>query len=312
MNSDSPTPVDGSDEFPDGDYRLAGVSDMSADGVITCNYEFQPRARSFTFDPPGFPLSFVACVSDHEVLHANLLASPCLGEGSPHEVILVKSCAAAADGLNLGIAKARGVWVVCLHQDVFLPKGWDLELAYQLNEAKRLFGPIGVAGVYGVGRVIRYRVAGDEISGESQIGTRLGATRIGWVVDRGRELHEAPELPASVTTLDELLLVVPRHTELRFDPELGFHMYGADLCWQAAEDGLAVVAIEAPCHHNSRHIGLPQEFLQSAEVFARKWQHRLPVATPCVILDEERRVWMLGNTARPSAAGKHQHSNLKS
>ena len=90
--------------------------------------------------------------------------------------------------------------------------------------------------------------------------------------------------------------MVPTNTPLRFDPALGFHLYGADLCLQAAERGLAVVAIKAPCFHNSRNVGLPPEFFQSAEVFARKWQHRLPVATPCVIIDEERRVWVLGNT----------------
>ena len=84
-------------------------------------------------------------------------------------------------------------------------------------------------------------------------------------------LHEPHELPARVATLDELLLVVPKTTPLRFDPELGFHLYGADLCLQAAERGLAVVAIECLCYHNSRHIGLPEAFFKSAEVFARKW-----------------------------------------
>ena len=161
--------------------------------------------------------------------------------------------------------------------------GWDHKLLEQLQAAEQQFGPIGVAGVYGVGPAIRQNGA-------------FAADRIGWVVDRGRVLHERPALPAKVATLDELLLVVPRDTPLRFDPNLGFHLYGADLCLQAAERGLAVVAIEAPCYHNSRTIGLPKAFFQSAEVFAQKWQHRLPVATPCVIIDETRRVWMLGNS----------------
>ena len=109
-------------------------------------------------------------------------------------------------------------------------------------------------------------------------------------------LRERAALPARVATLDELLLIVPRDTPLRFDPELGFHLYGADLCLQAAERGLAVVAIEAPCDHNSRSVGLQEAFFRSAEVFARKWRHRLPVATPCVVIDETGRVWVLGNT----------------
>jgi len=123
----------------------------------------------------------------------------------------------------------------------------------------------------------------------------LAAERVGWVVDRGRLLRDGPELPARVATLDELLLVVPRNTPLRFDPALGFHLYGADICLQAAERGLAVVALGALCHHNSRSVGLPEAFFPSAEVFAPKWRHRLPVATPCVIIDCERRVQLLGS-----------------
>jgi hypothetical protein len=55
------------------------------------------------------------------------------------------------------------------------------------------------------------------------------------------------------------------------------------------------VAIGALCHHNSRSIGLPEAFYQSAAVFARKWSHRLPVATPCVIIDRSGAVRLLGN-----------------
>jgi glycosyl transferase family 2 len=234
-------------------------------------------------------LSFVACISDDELLRSNLLASPCMGHDSPHEVILVRNCQSAADGLNLGFRQAKPKLIACIHKDVYLPEGWDRKLLDQLAEAERQFGPIGVLGVYGVGPAVR------------QNGT-LAAERIGWVVDRGRVLREPSELPARASTLDELLLVVPRETPLRFDSELGFHLYGADLCLQAAERGLAVVALEAPCYHNSRNVGLPEAFVKSAEFFARKWQHRLPVATPCVIIDETRRVWMLGNTARHDGA----------
>jgi glycosyl transferase family 2 len=228
-------------------------------------------------------VTFVVCISDDELLNANLLASPCLAPGSPHEVVLVRNARAAAEGLNLGIERAGGDLIVWVHQDVCLPDGWDEQLISQIETAEREFGPIGVAGVYGVWPAIRRNEG-------------LGAQRIGRVVDRGRWLDEGVGLPARAATLDELLLVVPRGTPLQADPAVGFHLYGADLCLRAAERGLAVVVIDAPCHHNSRSIGLPQEFFRSAEVFARKWEHRLPVATPCVVIDEMGRVCVLGNT----------------
>ena len=126
-------------------------------------------------------------------------------------------------------------------------------------------------------------------------GGPLAAARTGWVIDRGRILRDGPELPARVAALDELVLVVRRDAGLRFDPALGFHLYGADLCLQARERGLAVVALGALCRHNSRSVGLPAAFYESAEVFARKWKHRLPVATPCAVIDHGGEVRVLGN-----------------
>jgi hypothetical protein len=41
-----------------------------------------------------------------------------------------------------------------LHQDVVVPNGWDKMAMQQLSLAELRFGPIGVAGVYGVGPVI--------------------------------------------------------------------------------------------------------------------------------------------------------------
>ena len=157
----------------------------------------------------------------------------------------------------------------------------------QYRMAEQQFGPIWVAGVYGVGEV----VASDTP------GCPLAAERIGWVVDRGRLLSEGPGLPAPVATLDELLLIVRRETPLRFDPAMGFHLYGADLCLQARERGQAVVALGAPCHHNSRRVGLPESFFPSAEAFLQKWADRLPIATSCVVFDRDGEVFVLGNSA---------------
>jgi hypothetical protein len=115
-------------------------------------------------------------------------------------------------------------------------------------------------------------------------------------------LRDGTDLPARVATLDKLLLVVRRDTPLRFDRELRFHHYGSDICLQAHEHGLAVVTLGALCHHNSRNFGLPESFCRSAEVFARKWSHRLPVAMPCAVIDRGGEVYLLGNaTDRPDS-----------
>jgi hypothetical protein len=149
------------------------------------------------------PVSFLTCVSDGSTLESNLLRSRCLIDGSPNEVVAITNCPSAAAGLNIGIERAEHELVVCVHEDVYLPTGWDRCVMQQLEGAERRLGPIGVAGVYGLGDVIAPE--------DSTL--PLGAERTGWVVDRGRLLHDGPELPARVATLDELLLVVRRDSE---------------------------------------------------------------------------------------------------
>ena len=239
----------------------------------------------------------MVCCSDEAMLAANLMASPCLGPGSPHEVIALRNPPMPRTALNPGRSGPSTSWSSACTRMSSCPPGWDRQIVEQYRLAERRFGPIGVAGVYGVG-------AGDR---PGHPGSARGR-RIGRVVDRDRVLRDGPELPAPVATLDELLLIVPRDSPLRFDPELGFHLYGADLCLQARERGLAVVALEAPCRHNSRNRRLARVVLRSARVFARKWASRLPVATPCVLFDREGQVFVLGNAeagrSRSPGAGR--------
>jgi hypothetical protein len=262
-----------------------------------------------TEDDSHPPLTFVACVSDEKILEANLLASPCLAPGSAHQVILVKNCRNAADGLNLGITRARHAFVVCLHQDVYLPPGWDRRLIQQLDAATRQFGPIGVAGVYGVSEPTEVWPETPALAAQEAQRPRFAVKRTGRVIHRGYPLFDSPHLPATVSTLDELLLVVPRNTPLRFDPDLGFHLYGADICLSAQEQGLAAVALDAACHHNTRTASLPRAFFQSARTFADKWQHRLPVATSCVVIDQRKCVWVLGS-AQPNQSNGSPEETL--
>jgi hypothetical protein len=238
-------------------------------------------------------LSFVIGVSNQAILKSNFIASPCVAApDSLHQVILMRGGPNVSAKLQRGLQHAENDWVVYMHQDVWLPPGWDIQLVQQIQEAERQFGPVGVAGVYGVGDVM---VSDDPAR-------PMCAERIGWVVDRGRALKDGPRLPAKVATLDELLLVVRRDSPLCFDSALGNHLYGADLCLQSREMGMATVALGALCHHNSRHVGLGEGFHDSAAVFARKWNHRLPIATPCVIIDHKGSVHILGNVgARPQS-----------
>jgi hypothetical protein len=70
------------------------------------------------------PFSFATCLSNREVFDANLLASPTVGSGTVHELIAVANCPSAADGLNVGLKRAKHEGVVWAHEDVFLPEAF--------------------------------------------------------------------------------------------------------------------------------------------------------------------------------------------
>jgi hypothetical protein len=206
------------------------------------------------------PITFVACVNDDEQLAANLGRSPCLRGTGPHELLVFRDCASAAEGLNAGIAQARHDLVVLVHQDVYVPEGWPARVGAQWRLAQAQGGPVGIGGVFGV------------------LDRRVPFDAIGRVVHRDRLLSHR-SLPADVDGLDELLMVVPRDTPLRVDATLGWHLYGTDLALQAQQRDLRVVVLDAPCHHNSLTGRVPWKYRESERVLARKWEKLLPIHT---------------------------------
>jgi SAM-dependent methyltransferase len=222
-------------------------------------------------DPaPGFaaaPITLVACVNDDEQLESNLLRSPCLDPGTPHELLLMRRQTSAADGFNTALEKARHDPVVFVQQDLYLPRGWDSRFLEQFRAAEERLGPMGVAGVFG------YTFGPD------------GKTDLGRVLDRYL-LHDMPApLPAAADGLDEIVLAVRRDTPLRFDPGLGFHLYGADLCLSARRQGLPVAVLDAPCLHNSLFAYLSPDFHMARERLLAKWPDIRPLHSSMGRLD---------------------------
>lgn len=195
------------------------------------------------------PFTFVVCVNDEDQLGSNFLRSPCLQPGSPHQVVLRRGEASAAGGLDAGLAEADHDVVVLVQQDVYLPRGWDSRFAEQWAAAEQTFGPIGVAGAFGI----------------------RGAEHVGRVLDRESLLDKRATLPAAVDAIDEIVLAVPRGTSLRMDPALGFHLYGVDLCLSAHAAGIATVVLDVPLFHNSLFAHLSDAFHDARDTLLAKW-----------------------------------------
>jgi len=219
-------------------------------------------------------LSFVTCASDAEVLAQRLLASPCLGRGA-WPLAVYFNAPSAAHGFNAAMAATQGTadpatWLVWVHQDVFLPEGWDRRFCLALDAALQKFPKLAVAGVYGLA------------------GAGTAARRVGHVLDRGKPLHEDTVMPCLVDSLDELLFAVRIDSKLKLDPALGFDFYATDLVLQAQQQRWQCAVIDACCEHWSDTpasgavpSAVVQRIKQSARVFEHKWADRLPISTPC-------------------------------
>lgn len=216
-------------------------------------------------------LAFVCCVSQWSVFEARLLQSPCLQAGG-WPLATYFNCKSAADAFNAILAAgASGAdWLVWVHQDVYLPQGWDAQFLKAITTTQESYDNVAVVGVYGV------------------VGAGAMQQRAGHVLDRGTRLQEPHQLPCLVDSLDELLFAVKVESGLRLDPELGYDFYATDIVLQAKLQDLKSVVVDAYCEHWSNTprsglvpYGLIERIKKSAAVFERKWERRMPISTPC-------------------------------
>ena len=222
-------------------------------------------------------LVFVACFNNEQILNTRLLASPCL-LNHRYPIHLVSNQASAGHAYN-GFTQGtppmpENTWWVWIHQDVYLPEGWDRLFIENLEHVQSQFTNLAVVGLYGVA------------------GHAPHTVRAGKILDRGKALYEATPLPFLVDSVDELLIATRADLHIGFDPALGFDLYGTDVVLSAQARNLVAAVIEAPCEHWSDTPSLPpfppaliERITRSANAFETKWQNRLPLATPCFEID---------------------------
>lgn len=216
------------------------------------------------------PLTFAVCVNDDLQLGSNLLASPPLAEGHHHELLQYRGMSSAAEGLNQGINAARHDLVVLIQQDIYIPSWWPARLLRQWRLASEQSTP-AIAGPVGV----RYREG--------------GRTHVGHATDREWAFRQTTPLPADVDGLDELVLVVAKDVPLRFEPALGWHLYGTDFALKARAAGLRTAVLDVPCVHNSLHAVVDESYHHSEAVLATKWVRELPIFTNTSQIDDDPR-----------------------
>ncbi len=209
------------------------------------------------------PITFVVAVNKRDILQANLLASPCLLGPHPHQIILQENFPSATAAYNDAIEKSANDLIVFCHQDMFFPLSWISELQQTIRSLEARDPNWGVLGCCGITSDGQYR---------------------GYVYSSGVEIIGGPGEPAEIQTLDEIVLVLRKSSRLHFDRDLPhFHLYGTDICLQAAARGMKSYAISILCIHNTyQGFVLPKEFFECCEHVKKVWKQFLPIQTTCI------------------------------
>lgn len=218
-------------------------------------------------DFPGFAYA-VPTYGTGTFFDTTFLASPVMKDGR-NELYTAHDQPSPRNVLEMAIEKSSKEWVIFTHHDVYIPKNWGARFWRAIQDAERRFGPIGVAGVFGV--------SGDR---------RVQRTESGLVIDQQgtRTLVGSTPLPAQVRILDGCVLAIRRTSGILPDPELGWHFYDADMCLKSEELGLKNVALESWLLHRSTWREADPRFKASEEIFKRKWARALPVEVPCALV----------------------------
>jgi len=106
------------------------------------------------------PVTFVIPVKQKgQIVLDNFLASPCLKNPHPHQILIQENFTSAAKAYNDAIDKSENDLIVFAHQDVILPEEWinDLERALACLEADDpKWGVIGCFGELQKDREVGY------------------------------------------------------------------------------------------------------------------------------------------------------------
>ncbi len=183
----------------------------------------------------------VVCIYNKEETLRNVLLKSLENQTAKSELITLDNrdnrYRSAAEALNYGGEKAKGQYIMFVHQDMWLgSKSW-------LEDAERVLASIPDLGIAGV-------------AGMSDKGKNDNERRRWTIEDYGEFCGKRnPVLePEEVQTLDECLLLVPRSVfrTMRFDEDTfdGWHCYGADYCLRVRQLGLKAYIIPAFSSHS--------------------------------------------------------------
>lgn len=204
-------------------------------------------------------VSVAAAVNNAGVLDNCLGRSPDICAGAL-SLRIYQGARSASIAYNQALDETSADVLVLAHQDVYLPQGFLQRLTEQLTMLDALDPKWALAGVVG-------------LDGRHEVQGRT------WSSGLGQLVGAAVTRPTPVETLDEMLLVVRRASQFRFDERMpSFHLYAADAVQSAKALGLKSYVLDLPAIHHSRAVvALDGGYRKAYRFMQRKWRAQLPL-----------------------------------
>jgi len=188
-------------------------------------------------------ISIVIIYNDEKMLNEYFLKG-LKSQSSRHELILIDNRTgvykSAAKAFNDACKKAKGDYIMCVHQDVELLSSDFLKTTEMMLDGLADVGVAGVAGMSMDGRTHKERRKNIIYHGFPE--KQLWGNKI--------------DSPIEVQTLDECLLIIPRKIFeiIKFDEETcnNWHLYGVDYCLSVKEMKMKVYTLPLTIYHRSK------------------------------------------------------------
>lgn len=180
----------------------------------------------------------IVCIYNNKKNLNDYLLKSLINQTVDYELITVDntkgSFESAAEALNYGGRKAKGKYIMFVHQDVDLSSNTWLVEVEKIVDSLPNIGIAGVAGKIDENGVITNIKHGNppKFAGKIQI-----------------------DKPTKVQTLDECLIIIPKSifNVLQFDDKVcnDWHLYGVDYCLSAKKMGFEAYVIPMNIYHLS-------------------------------------------------------------
>jgi hypothetical protein len=192
----------------------------------------------------------IISIINNDVIAKEFLLSGLSRQNTPYDLILLDntdfSYRSAAQAYNEGSTKAKGDYLMFIHQDVLLPcRNW-------LKEAENSLSTVSNLGIAGVAGMLQPTFISDfELSARFYLLEKLGLSKVWYYrYARGNVFHGRERKPwlgkfisevLSTRTLDELILIIPTRVfaNSKFDEAScdNWHLYGVDYSLSASQKG---------------------------------------------------------------------------